>query len=277
MFSIGEFGRLGGVTPRTLRYYEELGLLVPAVVDPSTGYRRYGGPQLLRLHRIVALKDLGLSLAQVAALVDDLGPEQLRGMLLLKRTELAARLVEDRDRLARVERALRRLEGAPVEHLDVVLKSVPALRVATLVHHQVIAGFDDPDADAGEMPEAVARLFAALSAGAVRPLGPLFFFYDEEPGGGLLPHTAVEIGDQPLPVDGPLVDRELPAVDVVSAVYRGVPDHADVGPIYVHLGQWAADHGYRSRGPGRDLVLDGGTGQPGDPVVLELQLPVEPA
>jgi DNA-binding transcriptional MerR regulator len=46
MFSIGEFARLGGVSVRTLRHYDEIGLLRPATVDPDTGYRGYSGTQL---------------------------------------------------------------------------------------------------------------------------------------------------------------------------------------------------------------------------------------
>jgi MerR family regulatory protein len=44
MFSIGEFARLGAVSVRTLRLYDEMGLLRPARVDPATGYRAYKGP-----------------------------------------------------------------------------------------------------------------------------------------------------------------------------------------------------------------------------------------
>jgi DNA-binding transcriptional MerR regulator len=64
MLSIGEFARLGGVSVRTLRHYDEIGLLHPATVDPETGYRGYSADQLGRLNRIVALKELGLSLTQ---------------------------------------------------------------------------------------------------------------------------------------------------------------------------------------------------------------------
>ncbi len=88
MFSIGEFARLANVSPRTLRYYEEIGLLAPAAVDTATGYRSYSAYQLSRVHRIVALKDLGLSLEQLRPLLDDLSAGQLEGMLRLKRAEL---------------------------------------------------------------------------------------------------------------------------------------------------------------------------------------------
>jgi DNA-binding transcriptional MerR regulator len=59
VYRIGEFARIGGVSIRTLRHYDELGLLAPAWVDPETGYRSYEARQLKRLNRLVALKDLG--------------------------------------------------------------------------------------------------------------------------------------------------------------------------------------------------------------------------
>ncbi len=65
MFSIGEFARLGGVSVRTLRHYDKIGLLRPATVDPDTGYRGYSAARLGQISRIIALKELGLSLAQV--------------------------------------------------------------------------------------------------------------------------------------------------------------------------------------------------------------------
>ena len=69
MFTIGDFAAFGQVTPRMLRHYDALGLLRPAVVDGTTGYRYYSADQFSRLNRIVALKDLGFSLQQVAAIV----------------------------------------------------------------------------------------------------------------------------------------------------------------------------------------------------------------
>ena len=59
MFTIGEFARLGQVSPRMLRHYDETGLLRPTRVDPQTGYRLYDVGELGRLHRLLALRDLG--------------------------------------------------------------------------------------------------------------------------------------------------------------------------------------------------------------------------
>jgi len=95
VFKIGDFSRLSLVSVKALRYYDELGLLKPARVDEFTGYRYYSASQLTRLNRILAMKDMGLSLEQIALLLDkELTPDQIRGMLRLKQVELRQQLEE---------------------------------------------------------------------------------------------------------------------------------------------------------------------------------------
>lgn len=88
-----------------------------------------------RLNRILALKDLGLSLEQIATLLNDkLSAEQIRGMLRLKQLEVQERVGEEQARLARVEARLRQIEGeGKMPTYEVVIKKVPALRVASFV------------------------------------------------------------------------------------------------------------------------------------------------
>src|SRR4051794_30396549 len=113
MLSIGDFARLGNVSPRMLRHYDQVGLLRPERVDPSTGYRSYGVAQLVRLHRLLALRDLGFNLDRVGELLDDEPPvEQLRGMLRLRRAQIEETLADEHARLRRVEAHLRALEGS---------------------------------------------------------------------------------------------------------------------------------------------------------------------
>jgi len=97
-------------------------------VDRFTGYRYYSADQLPRLNRILALKDLGLSLEQIAPLLrDKLTVEQMRGMLRLKQVEAHARVREEQDRLARVEARLRQIEEeGKMPTYEVVIKKVPA-------------------------------------------------------------------------------------------------------------------------------------------------------
>ena len=89
MLKIGDFSRRSQVSVETLRYYDTLGLLKPRDVDPLTGYRYYAFHQLGRLNRILALKDLGFSLEQIASMLEgDVSAEQLKKMLKLKQVEI---------------------------------------------------------------------------------------------------------------------------------------------------------------------------------------------
>jgi DNA-binding transcriptional MerR regulator len=102
---------MAGVSDRTLRHYDKIGLLTPAAVDGATGYRWYGAAELVRLERIRGLRRLGLSLRQIAAIVDA-PDDQLRQLLhatveSLRRdmAAMAAAVAAAEDRLA-VETAI---------------------------------------------------------------------------------------------------------------------------------------------------------------------------
>ena len=89
MLKIGEFSRLSQVTIKTLHHYDELGLLKPARIDPTTNYRFYTVEQLPRIHRIMALKEMGLSLEQIGLLLEkDLSTEEMRGMLRMQQAQI---------------------------------------------------------------------------------------------------------------------------------------------------------------------------------------------
>src|ERR1700760_3014293 len=64
-YRIGEFAKLSGLSPKTLRFYDEIGLLQPASVDPCSSYRRYQPQQWKQAATIVAFKELGLPLAKI--------------------------------------------------------------------------------------------------------------------------------------------------------------------------------------------------------------------
>jgi DNA-binding transcriptional MerR regulator len=111
VLKIGEFAQACRVTVRTLRYYDEIGLLKPAHVDHWTGYRYYARDQAARLNRITTLKDLGLSLEQIGPLLDnDLAPAEVRGMLKLKQAELTDQVRELETQLSRVRAWLGEVE-----------------------------------------------------------------------------------------------------------------------------------------------------------------------
>src|SRR3954447_22146528 len=112
MLSIGELASLGRVTIRSLRYYDEIGLLPPAEVDQSSGYRSYAPDQVPVLTRILQLRDFGLRLDDITGIVDgglDTPAEQelLRGA----RRQLTGRIEDNALRLQRLDAYLRTTEG----------------------------------------------------------------------------------------------------------------------------------------------------------------------
>lgn len=100
-WSIADVARMSGVTARTLRHYDDIGLLTPAYVG-ANGYRYYEDEQLLRLQQILVLRELGLGLADIAASVDS-EPDTLAA---LERQH--ARLLGESDRLARMAETVAR-------------------------------------------------------------------------------------------------------------------------------------------------------------------------
>ena len=136
MFKIGDFSRLGQVSTRMLRHYDQLGLLKPKHTDKFSGYRYYTIDQLGDLNRIIALKELGLSLEQIAQIMNDVRPlnaDKLRGMLMMKRSEIELTLSEEQARLGRVEARLRQieLEDEPSPY-EVLVKPIPGIVVASV-------------------------------------------------------------------------------------------------------------------------------------------------
>ena len=134
VYSIGDMARAGGLSVRMLRHYDEIGLLRPARTDSRTGYRSYEPKQLDRLHRILALKDLGFSLAQVRLIVDDdVSAEELRGMLRLRQMELTNEIADTELRLRRVELHIHSIDQESVmSNTDIIVKHIDEVLVAVV-------------------------------------------------------------------------------------------------------------------------------------------------
>lgn len=111
-WTTGEVVRLSGVTSRTLRHYDAIGLLRPAGTAPG-GQREYGRPELLRLQQVLVLRELGVGLAAIGEILDATGAAPVRVRVDRLRAHHAALLAE-RDRLDRLARTV----AATIESLE---------------------------------------------------------------------------------------------------------------------------------------------------------------
>ncbi|MBB4916227.1 MerR family transcriptional regulator [Streptosporangium saharense] len=253
MFSIGDFAQLGRVSVRMLRHYDALGLLRPAHVDPASGYRFYRAEQLSRLNRVLALKDLGLTLQQVRAILDEkVTVTELHGMVRLRRAELEERIAADTARLLRIEARLRTMEREghmAVE--EVVVKRVPPVRVAEV--SAVAASYDSEEIGPVIQP-LYEELFQRLGRAGVAPSGYGISCYEPAEDGSVVVHAGVEVAAQPSPEhDFAIVD--LPEVEkAATIIHRGPMEQVDA--TYQILAHWVEEHGYRSLGLAREVSLE---------------------
>jgi DNA-binding transcriptional MerR regulator len=270
MLNIGEFARLGQVSPRMLRHYDELGLLAPERVDDDSGYRFYSVHQLERLHRIVALRDIGFGLEQIRQiLTEDISVEELRGMLRLRRAQIEQVVGEEQDRLRRVEAHLRALEWSDIMELeDVVIKQTEPIRVAQasaggLTHADIGAAFGRL------MPQVITHLEAA----GARP-GISVAVYEDDggavPEGEIVLHAGFAIGDQDVSGSETVRVVNLPAIEVAASVYRGGDD--GIMAAWEALVRWIDYSGYRLVGDCRELYHEWHNDESGN--VMELQQPI---
>lgn len=282
MLSIGDFSQLGQVTVRTLHVYDKLGLLKPAHVDDTNGYRYYSASQLSRLNQILVLKGMGFSLEQITRLLeDDLPVDQLRGMFMMKQAELEQQVQENKTRLGRVAMRLRQIEQeGQLPDYEVMLKSIEPLMIVSA--RQVVP-------TGADMPYYRQALFSLvhhwLKQARIESSGLELTIHhsteyveheaDIEAAVVIDPH-ALESSPPPAAANGDVTIRELPAVkQMVSAIHLGSLSERE--QALFALSSWIGDHDLFIMGPRREIHLSGSELNHKDDrsTVVEIQLPVE--
>jgi DNA-binding transcriptional MerR regulator len=276
MFKIGDFSRLTQVPVRTLHYYDQIGLFKPRQVDRFTGYRYYSFEQLPRLNRILALRDLGFSLEQIGAMLDDtITAEALNGMLKLRQAELDQEIADRQQRLERVQARILQIqrEGKMADY-EVVLKAVAAVQVASARER-----VPTPELMRERCITLLNEASHLVAAESLRTSGVSLAIYHENALDGIDVEMALLL-DTPADENirlGRASVRTLAAVATMSSVvYHGSYDAFDkVGEVHASLGRWIEANGYQIAGPNREIYLQPpqalGRGLDG---VIEIQYPV---
>lgn len=266
MLKIGMFAKVSQVSVKTLHYYEKLGLLLPMHVDDFTGYRTYSIYQLTRLNRILALKDLGLSLEQIRTILqDDLSAEEMRGMLRLRHVELERQVLGMEAQLARVAVRIKQIEmEGKMPEYDVVLKTIEPI---------LIAGRRIIVTENNEYPVGLPEAFKET------------YNYVQEHGKHIAPCIAIwytpmdaqeEDVEAAYPIEKPIAEtehikvHELPRQQVAAVLFKGAMDNFMQG--YDAVLKWIEANGYDIVGPFREVYHDFNQM---DNVAIEIQFPVE--
>jgi DNA-binding transcriptional MerR regulator len=255
LYRIGEFSNLSGVSAKTLRFYDEIGLFRPASVDARTGYRQYRPQQLEELASILALKGLGVPLTTVRSLLSRTGSG-----------------VDRRDLLSEVKRTIEqsiRTAARSLKYVDAILDqlevskhpiSVVVRRRAAAPIASVRAKLEDY-ADVVKVEQELLRVLPPECVGSLR---------------GVLWHRCADSGSleaepfcglkRKVPFRSFYAVKELPAATVACAYSEWDDDSAEQG--YVAIRRWMNAMGYQLAGAKREIYLD---------QMLEIQFPIKSA
>jgi effector-binding domain-containing protein len=265
LLPIGRFARATRLSVKALRHYDELGLLRPAFVDPSSGYRYYRPAQANQAEAIRILRSVEMPLEEIAALLAEPG-EPAAKRLQLHRERLEARLDEHRRMLAFLQRLLDKEDVMPYE---VTVKELPAQPVAATRATTTLREISTAISDG------VHVILDELGRQGIEPAGPLQVVYhadqvlDEETS------AAIEICwpvATPFQGTGQVYGTELPGGPAAVTVHRG--PYAEITPAYHTVSGWVADHGHELAGGPREVYLnDPGQTEEAD-LLTEVQWPI---
>ena len=261
---------LSRISVKALRYYDEIGLLKPVKVDQFTSYRYYSAEQLPRLNYIVALKSMGLSLEEVATLINNsLSTSQMRDLFILKKGELQQRVNEEQRRLEQVEKLLNQIEKEGImPDNQITIKNIKPQLVASI--RDVLPTYGDSGRLYGE-------IFKYLGKKMIfKPAGPtMMICHDNEYKENDVDIEAVVPISKKIPGSDQVKIYELPGIEEAACtIYKG--PYEGINEAYKAMMAWIESNGYQINGPDRELYFTDPR-KVKDPAenITEIQFPVK--
>ena len=272
MFRIGDFSRIARVSARLLRFYDELGLFVPAHADEQTGYRYYAIEQLAELNRILVLKELGFNLDQVRDILrSKVDTSELRNMLLLRRNDVEQTLAVEARRLQQIETRIAQLESdGALSADDVIVRAEPAHEIVSI--RRTVPSFAAARGLILELRDLARPVMPRGSTPALIGIAHSPHFEQDE--------IDVEFG---FVVDGlrcsdvgsSLTRRTLDGVSRMAVCVRaGLPEDAHL--VTAKIGRYLAANGDSLAGPSREMFLKLPDPERMHESVVEMQFAIEP-
>jgi DNA-binding transcriptional MerR regulator len=253
-YKIGEFARLAGASIKTLRFYDQAGLLEPAEVDVRTRYRFYAPEQLQQLATIRALKELGASLADIRELMGRGDRDASRRLLSRLRDRAAARIQEASRSLRWIDEALEN-DACATAPVHIALKRRGEIRVASIrTQLRDYAGICDVER---ELARAVNPDFVGAAKGVL--------WHRCEASGAIDGEPFVEIAAR-APGSRSYEIKQLPPATVASAFCES--DDGAAVRTYDAIDRWLHARDLQLAGPKRELYVGR---------ILEIQFPVKAA
>lgn len=238
MLSIGKFSKICKVSTKTLRYYAEIGLILPSEINPENGYRYYAIEQLETMLLIIRLKSYNFSLEEIKQIIES---GELYAALTQKREDIKKQLHEQEKSLYQLECDILNLKnGKPImsylDDIDVELVEVPMMCLLYVRKMVQADNFSD------EYSICFGKLLGRIRKENLTIANPpmVLFHSNEFSPFGLDTEFAIPIGEY---VTG---TRDFRAGLCLKTVVKG--SYSILSSVYAKQTKWAEQNGYECTG-----------------------------
>ena len=263
LLPIGRFAKASRLSVKSLRNYDQSGLLPAAFVDPQSGYRYYRIEQLARADAIRSLRMVDMPLPKIAETLDSDDPE----LVLTSHLEALEHQRDELDRMAlQLQRRIHLKED--VMSQDIIVKTAPAVTAATYRTETTSAEIF------ADIPNGFERVIAFLTEAGVDPAGAPFTLYHQAPDADTDGDIAMCVPlAASLESDAPIELIDLAEVATASVVHKGGYD--DMGKSYAAVSAWIHERGHRIVGPHREVYLNSPADTDEADLLTEIHFPID--
>lgn len=263
LYRIGMFSQMNKITIKTLRHYDDIGLLKPEYIDENNGYRYYTSAQLPRLHQILSLKEIGFSLEEIKFVLEGASEEKL---LMKKKSDLMLEMAELGKKIASIESYLTR--DTKIHDYHIITKPLPSVIVASLRVHM------KSYADLFDMMPAMGLEMEKAGCECADPEYCFTIYYDEGYKESDINAELCEAVTKMKEDQGDVKFKVLPAVDMAACILHKGP-YETLPESYSAIVNFIEESGYEIIGYQRESYIDGiWNKETQDEWLTEIQFPI---
>lgn len=236
MLSIGEFSHATRLTVKTLRYYQELGILIPAETDEITGYRYFDNNNYERARSIIMLKELGFTLKEISTILRECSTENdLSYFIGKKLNEVEKKLKNLKDMKRELESLKTGTEGSDLEPYEGIVEI--DFRLPAYAGYEMQGAYD-------QIGKGYARLYKRFGRFAQgKPFA--FYAFMEQHDEDARYEAVIQLNERASrDIDG---TKSFPSTKAVKMLYKG--PYGFQGPSYMKLFDYCRSRGYQPKAP----------------------------
>jgi DNA-binding transcriptional MerR regulator len=265
MYKIGLFSQIGKTTIKTLRYYDEIGLLKPEHIDLENGYRYYSTNQLFLLHKIISLRQIGFSIEEILSIING---QNIDKILLQRKKDIESNLINTKEQLSRINHYILEM-GKDEMNYNTVLKELPECIV--YYKRMVVPNYNSYFELIPAIGEEVKKNNPTLKCAV-----PEYCFIIYHDGEYKEKDIDVEYCEA-VTTFGKETDtikfKKIPSTMAATVMHKG--SYVNLGKAYAYLFKWIEENGYIIADKPRESYIDGIWNKENEEDWLtELQVPV---